>query len=150
MSLLSGTVNRGADKVFIPGFSANKPHFSAKSRIFLQIHRNTLEISNVHPIIRLARRTDSYPILETFQFYSLYGDLAALELREAAKKHLTTFFCKLKKSCVSGGRLWNQPNFSANLCFWRKIMDAIRTEIFCKIRENGVAITSKPVTFWVM
>jgi hypothetical protein len=49
--------------------------------------------------------------------------LAALELLKAAKKCLTTFFWKLKKMRVSGGKLWNQPDFSAKLCFWRKIMD---------------------------
>jgi hypothetical protein len=63
--------------------------------------------------------------------------LAALELRKAAKKCLTTFFRKLKKivflaeddginqiflqKCVSGGRLWMTTGFSR------------------KIRENGAA-----------
>jgi hypothetical protein len=65
--------------------------------------------------------------------------LAALELQKAAKKCLTTGFLKLKQNCFSGGRLWNQPIFSAKLCFWWKIMDATCTEIFCKIRESGVA-----------
>jgi hypothetical protein len=59
--------------------------------------------------------------------------LAVLELWKAAKKCLTTFFGKLKK----GGRFWNQPDFSAKLCFWLKIMDDNR--IFRKICENGVA-----------
>ncbi len=36
--------------VFIPDFSANRPHFSAKRKIVLQIHRNTLENSKVLPI----------------------------------------------------------------------------------------------------
>jgi hypothetical protein len=109
-----------AVNVFIPDFSAKSPHFSAKRRIFLQIHRNTLENSKVHPIRRHARRTETYPILETFLFLFTtrrFGGVGALE------KCLTTFFRELKKSCVSGGRLWNQPDFSAKLCFWRKIMD---------------------------
>ncbi len=55
-------------KVFIQDFPAKSPDFSAKRKMFPQIHRNTLENSKVHPIRRLARRTETYPILETFLF----------------------------------------------------------------------------------
>ncbi len=118
-----------------------KPYFSAKRKIFLQIHRNTLENSKVHPILRLARRTETYPILETFLFLfstQRFGgvQVGAPEGREKVPDHI---FPQIKNSCVSGGRLWNQPNFSAKLCFWLKIVDATRTEIFCQICENGVA-----------
>jgi hypothetical protein len=132
-------MSAGAVMVLIPDLSGKRPHFSAKRKIFLQIHRNTLENSKVHLIRRLARRTYTYPILETFLFLitsQRFGSVAALEGRENVPDHI---FLEIKKSCISGGRLWNQPDFSANLCFWRKITDANRTEIFCKISENGVA-----------
>ncbi len=104
------------------GFSGKGPDFSAKRRIFLQIHRNTLENSKVHPIRRRVRRTETDPILETFLFLITarrFGGVGAPEGREKVPDHIFLEVC----NCVSGGRLWNQPYFSAKLCFWRKIMD---------------------------
>ncbi len=37
--------------VFIQNFPANFPDFSAKRKIFQQVHRNTQENSKVHPIL---------------------------------------------------------------------------------------------------
>jgi hypothetical protein len=123
--------------VFIPDFSGKSPDFSAKRRIFLQIHRNTPENSKVHPIRRRVRRTETYPILETFLFLITtrrFGGVGAPEGREKVPDHI---FHKLKKvvflaeddginqiflqKCVSGGRLWMTTGF------------------FRKIRENGAA-----------
>jgi hypothetical protein len=123
----------------VPDFSAKSRDFSAKRKIFPQIHRNTLENSKVHPIRRRVRRTETYPILETFLFLFTtrrFGGVGAPEGREKVPDHI---FLEIKKSFVSGGRLWNLPDFSAKMYFWRKITDATRTEIFCKIGENGVA-----------
>ena len=89
----------------------------------MQIHRNTPENSKVHPIRRRVRRTETYPILETFLFLITtrrFGGVGAPEGREKVPDHI---FLEIKKMLVSGGMLWNQPNFSAKLCFWRKIMD---------------------------
>ncbi len=109
--------------VFIPDFSGKRQDFSAKRRIFLQIDRNTLKNSKVHPIRRRVRRTEAYPILETFLFLITprrFGGVGALEGREKVPDHI---FVEIKKMRVSGGMLWIQPDFSAKLCFWRKIMD---------------------------
>jgi hypothetical protein len=126
-------------EVFIPDFSAKKPHFSAKRKIFLQIHRNTLENSKVHPIRRRLRRTETYPILETFLFLFTtrkFGGVGAPEGCENVPDHI---FLQIKQT----------------LCFWRKIMESTKffckivflaedygwmtTNFFCKICENGVA-----------
>ncbi len=72
-------------------FSAKSPYFSAKSKIFPQIHRNTLENSKVHPIRRRARRTETYPILETFLVLFTtrrFGDVGAPEGREKVPDHM--------------------------------------------------------------
>ena len=90
--------------VFIPDFSAKKQQFSAKHKIFLQIHRNTPENSKVHPIRRLVRRTETYPILETFLFLITtwrFGGVGAPEGCEKVPDHI---FRQIKK----------RP------CFWRK------------------------------
>jgi hypothetical protein len=101
--------------VFIQDFSGKSPDFSAKRRIFLQIHRNTPENSKVHPIRCRVRRTETYPILETFLFLITTRRFGGVGAPEGRKKCLTTFSWKLKKRRVSGGRLWNQPNFSAKI-----------------------------------
>ena len=109
--------------VLIPDFSKKSPDFSAKRKIFLQIHRNTPENSKVHPIRRRVRRTETYPILETFLFLITtrrFGGVGAPEGREKVPDHI---FLEIKKkcvflaesyginriflqNCVSGGRLW--------------------------------------------
>jgi hypothetical protein len=105
----------GTGGVFIQDFSAKCPDFSAKRKIFLQIHRNTLENSKVHPIRRLACRTETYPILETLLFLfstRRFGGVGAPGGREKVPDHI---FLQIKKK----------------LCFWRKIMEL--TGFFCKI-----------------
>ncbi len=62
----------------------------------------------VHPIRRLARRTETYPNLETFLFLITtrrFGSVGAPEGREKVPDYI---FLQNKKSqiCVSGGRLW--------------------------------------------
>jgi hypothetical protein len=114
----SGTSSRA---VFIQDFPAKSPHFSAKRKIFPQIHRNTPENSKVHPIRRRIRRTETYPILETFLFLITtrrFGGVGAPEGREKVPDHI---FPQIKKQ----------------MCFWRKIMES--TEFSRKICENGVA-----------
>jgi hypothetical protein len=124
-------------RVFIPDFSGKSPDFSAKRRIFLQIHRNTPENSKVHPIRRRVRRTETYPILETFLFLITtrrFGGVGAPEGREKVPDHI---FLEIKKKT----------------CFWRNVMESTgffckivflaedygwMTEFFCKICENGV------------
>jgi hypothetical protein len=94
--------------------AGKRPHFSAKRKIFLQIHRNTPENSKVHPIRRLVRRTETYPILETFLFLITtrrFGGVGAPEGREKVPDQI---FPQIKKK----------------LCFWRKIMES--TEFFRK------------------
>ena len=101
--------------VFIPDFPAKSSHFSAKRKIFPQIHRNTLEYSKVHPIRRRARRTETYPILETFLFLFTtrrFGGVGAPEGREKVPDQM---FPQIKKSS----------------CFWRNVMES--TGFFCKI-----------------
>jgi hypothetical protein len=110
-----------------PDFSGKRPHFSAKRKIFLQIHRNTPENSKVHPIRRLARRTETYPNLETFLFLITtrrFGGVGAPERSEKVPDHI---FLQIKRkfvflaedygtnqiflqNCVSGGRLWMDDN----------------------------------------
>ncbi len=101
--------------VSIPDFPVEIPHFFANDQIFPQNHRNTLENfkeSQVLPIRRFERWTETYPILETFLFLmstrSFSGVGGNLELLKAAKKWLTQFIRKRKKS----------------QCFWRKIMES--------------------------
>ena len=131
---------RGASRlsVFIPDFSAKSPHFSAKRKIFPQIHRNTPENSKVHPIRRLARRTETYPILETFLFLFTrrrFGGVGAPEGREKVPDHI---FPQIKKKMCFWRKIMESTEFSAKMCFWREIMDK-GTEIFRKICESGVA-----------
>ncbi len=98
-------------QVFIPYFSEKRPDFSAKCKIFGQIHRNVLKKSKVHPTRHLTRRTETYPILETFLFLFTtrrFGGVGAPEGRDQMPDHN---FLQIKKNCVSGGRLWNQPDF---------------------------------------
>ncbi len=64
------------------------------------IHRNTLENSKVHPIRRLARRTETYPILEKFLFLFTtrrFGGVGALEGREKVPYHI---FQQIKKKTL--------------------------------------------------
>ncbi len=117
-----------------PDFSAKCPDFSAKRKIFLQIHRNTLEHSKVHPIRCVAHRTETYPILEMFLFLFTtrrFGGVGALEGREKVSDHI---FLQIKKTC---GRLWNQPDFSAKMCFWRKTMDGRLPDFSAKFVKMG-------------
>ena len=83
--------------VLIPDFSGKSPDLSAKCKIFLQIHRNTPESSKVHPIRRRVRRTETYPILETFLFLITtrrFGGVGAPEGREKVTDHI---FLEIKK-----------------------------------------------------
>ncbi len=75
----------------LTGFFCQKPGFSAKRKIFLQIHRNTLEISKVDPIRRLARRAETYPILETFLFLFTTRRFGGVVAPEGREKCLTKF-----------------------------------------------------------
>ena len=66
----------------------------------MQIHRNTLENSKVHPIRRLARRTETYLILETFLFLITtrrFGGVGAPEGSEKVPDHI---FPQIKKYFV--------------------------------------------------
>ncbi len=69
------------------------------------------------------------------------GDLAAIlaawKLWKAAKKYLTSFFCKLKKCCFSGGRLWNQPDFPAKLCFGGRLWMQLEPKFSTKFVKMG-------------
>ncbi len=97
--------------VFIPDFSENGRIFLPKRRIFLQIHRNTLKNSKIHPIRRRVRRTETYPILETFLFLITtrrFGGVGAPEGREKVPDHI---FLEIKKMRVSGGRLLMDDRF---------------------------------------
>ncbi len=99
------------------GFFRKRPQFSAERKIFLQIHRNTPENSDVHPIRRLARRTETYPILETFLFLITarrFGGVGALEGREKVPDHI--FLQNKKKSkfvFLVEDYGWIIPDFSA-------------------------------------
>ncbi len=109
--------------VFIPDFSGKGPDFSAKRRIFLQIHRNTLENSKVHSIRRRVRRTETYPILERFLFLintRRFGGVGAPEGREKVPDHI---FLQIKEKTCFWRKIMESTEFSAKLCFWRKIMD---------------------------
>ncbi len=67
------------------GFFWKTAGFFCKTQDFLQIHRNKLESSKVHPIRRRVRRTETYPILETFIFLITtrrFGGVGAPEVRE--------------------------------------------------------------------
>jgi hypothetical protein len=97
--------------VFIPDFSAKSSDFSAKRKIFPQIHRSTLENSKVHPIRRLARRTETYSTLETFLFLITTRRFGGVGALEGSKKCLTTF---------------PPPQIEKQLFFWRKIMESTR------------------------
>ena len=111
--------------VFIPDFSAKSSHFSAKRKIFPQIHRNTPENSKVHPIRRLARRTETYPILETFLFLITtrrFGGVGAPEGREKVPDHI---FPQNKKK--------------SKFVFLAEDYGWMTTGFFRKIRENGAA-----------
>ena len=111
--------------VFIPDFSAKSPHFSAKRKIFPQNDRNTPENSKVHPIRRSVRRTETYPILETFLFLFTirrFGGVGAPEGREKVPDHI--FPQNKKKSKIV---------FLAEDYGW------MTTRFFRKIRENGAA-----------
>ncbi len=100
---------KGEISVLVPDFSGKRPDFSAKRKIFLQIHRNTLETSKVHPIRRLTRRTETYPILETFLFLVNTRRFGSVGAPKGHEKVPDQIFLQNKKS--------------QNLCFWRKIMD---------------------------
>jgi hypothetical protein len=102
-----------------------RPDFSAKRKIFLQIHRNTLENSKVHPIRRLARRTETYPILETFLFLFTtrrFVGVGAPEGREKVPDHI---FPQNKKK--------------SKFVFLAEDYGWMTTRFFRKIRENGAA-----------
>ncbi len=112
------------------GISAKSPHFSAKRKIFLQIHRNTLKKSKVHPIRRLARRTETYPILEMLLFLITtrrFGGVGAPEGCEKVPDHI--FLQNRKKS---------------KFVFLAEDYGWINTGFFCKICENGVANLQLP------
>ncbi len=49
-----------------------------------------------------------------------FGGFGAPEGRKKVPDHL---FLQIKKNCVCGGRLWNQPDFSAKMCFRWKITE---------------------------
>ncbi len=114
LSTQQGPQDLSGNYIFLLDFSGKSPHFSAKRKIFLQIHRNTPENSKVHPIRRRVRGTKTYPILETFLFLITtlrFGCVGALEGR---KKVPDNIFLEIKKKT----------------CFWWKIMES--TLFFCK------------------
>jgi hypothetical protein len=107
------------------GFFRKKPGFSRKMQDFSAIHRNTLENSKVHPIRRLARRTEIYPILETFLFLFTrwrFGGVGAPEGREKAPDHI---FPQNKKK--------------SKFVFLAEDYGWMTTGFSRKIRENGAA-----------
>jgi hypothetical protein len=83
----------------IQDFSGKRPDFSAKRKIFLQIHRNTPESSKVHPTPTspMSDRDLFYPknvtILITTQ---RFGGVRAPEGREKVSDHI--FLQNKKKS----------------------------------------------------
>ncbi len=108
---VASAVRNGIDT----GISGKNRIFLQNSKMFLQIHRNTLENSKVHLIRRRARRTETYPILETFLFLITtrrFGGVGAPEGSEKVPDHI---FLEIKKT----------------LCFWWKVMES--TRFFCKI-----------------
>jgi hypothetical protein len=119
---IKNSKSRTTSNVLIPDFSGEQTHFPAKRKIFLQIHRNTPENSQVHPIRRFARRTETYPILPFLFLITTrrFGGVGALEGSEKVPDHI---FLEIEKkvaflaedyginriflqNCVSGGRLW--------------------------------------------
>ncbi len=106
------------------GFSGKLPDFSAKRKIFLQIHQNTPEKFKVHPIRRLARRTETYPILETFLFLITTRRFGSVGAPEGRKKMPDYIFLQNKKS---------------HFFFLAEDYGWINTGFFCKICDNGVA-----------
>jgi hypothetical protein len=100
-------MKRKGDDIFILDFSAKSPDFSAKRKIFPQILRNTLENSQLHPIRRLARRTEIYPMLETFLFLFTTRRFGGIGAQEGCKKVSDHIFPQIKK----------------RLCFWWKITE---------------------------
>ncbi len=117
------------------GFSCKKTTFSAKHKIFLQIHRDKLENSKVHPIQRLARRTETYPILETFLFLITTRRSGALEGREKVPDHI---FLQIKKKLCFWWKSMESTGFFCKIEFLVEDYGWMTTEFFCKICENGV------------
>ena len=111
--------------VFIPDFSAKCRDFSAKRKIFPQIHRNTLENSKVHPIRRLARRTETYPILETFLFLFTTRRFVGVGAPEGREKKPDHIFPQNKKK--------------SKFVFLAEDYGWMTTRFFRKIRENRAA-----------
>jgi hypothetical protein len=117
----------------IPGFFGKSPHFAAKCRIFSLIHENTLENSQVHPILRLVRRTETYPLLEPFLFLITkrrFGGVGAQEGREKVPDHSIQQIKKVVFLTEDYGINW----------FWSTNVflaeDYGSSRIFCKICAN--------------
>jgi hypothetical protein len=99
-----------------------------------------LENTKVHPIRRIARRTENYPILETFLFLITtlrFGGVGAPEGRKKVPDHI---FLEFKKNCVSGGRLWNQPDFLQNCVSGGRLRMQLEPKFSAKFVKMGLLI----------
>ncbi len=124
--------------VLIPDFSGKSRHFSAKRRIFLQIDRNTPENSKVHPIRRRVRRTETYPILETFLFLITTRRFGGVGAPEGSKKVPDHIFLEIKKNAYFWRNVMESTGFFCKIVFLAEDYGWM-TECFGKICENGAA-----------
>ena len=102
-------------------FPQNSQNFPQNSQNFPQTHKRTLEYSKCSPIRRLERRTEDYPILETFRFFITerrFGGVGTPEDLENASLCLYQNFLQNKKSRG----------------FWRNMLDTTNT--FRKMYQN--------------
>ncbi len=98
--------------------------FSAKRKIFPQIHRNTLENSQLHQTRRPARQTETHPILETFLFLFTTRRFGSVGAPEGSEKEPDHIFPQIRKQLCFWRKIMEPTGFfRKKVCFWRKIMD---------------------------
>ena len=107
------------------------------TKTFRKINSRSLQFPKCSPIQRCVRRTEDYPILETFLFFITgrrFGGVGASEGLENVPEICTKIFHKKEKVSVSGGICWiHTKNF-------RKIY-----QMFPQYIANRGC---KPATFW--
>ena len=99
-------------------FPLNSQNFPLNSQKFPQTHKRTLEYSKSSPIRRLERRTEDYPILETFLFFITerrFGGVGAPEgPRERVSLFIENFPQNKKKSGFLAEYVGYYQNFPQN------------------------------------
>ena len=106
-------------------FPQNSQNFPLNPQNFPQTHKRTLEYSKSSPIRRLERRTEDYPILETFLFFITERRFGGVGAPEGPRERVSLFVRKLSAKQKKSGFLAEYVGYYQN--FPQKYQNFLQT-----------------------